>query len=151
MPAVRIDHQRQLAGAVDAVRLLREFTQGQNDQVGSPEHRQRGDGAREHAELEAEILGDARGDRVVNRSGMNAAIAVQDFAEARAAVGPMHDEFPQCSSHFDEQSEQSSADAVEGVAFLALVVRGRDGPTGNKNRRHSGNTPCSKCLIDKHV
>src|SRR5471032_3036040 len=91
LPAVvGIDHQRQVTGAVDAIGLVRELAQGEHDQVGGAQHHHRGNGAREHAEFEADVLGDARGDRVVDRAGMDATAAVQDGAEARATVGPVH-------------------------------------------------------------
>ena len=92
---VGVDHQRQVAGAVDAIGLAREFTEGEDDQVGRAQHRQRGRRTREHADLEAEILGDAGGDRIEHRAGVHAAVSAEDRAETPAAVGPVHDCLPQ--------------------------------------------------------
>ena len=82
---IGIDQQRQLAGAIDAIGLVGELGEGQHDQVGRAEHRERADRAGEHADLEAEILGDARGDRIEHRARMDAAIAREDRAEALRA------------------------------------------------------------------
>ena len=91
---IGIDQQRQAAGTIDAVGLARELAQGEHDQVGRAEHGERGRRASEHADLEAEILGDAGRDRIEHRAGMDAALACEDGAEALAAVGPMHGYFP---------------------------------------------------------
>ena len=66
---IGIDHQRQLAGAVDAIGLRGEFGQRQQDQVGIAQHGEGTDRTGEHADLEAEFLGDARRDRVEHRPG----------------------------------------------------------------------------------
>ena len=87
---VGIDQERQSTGAVDAIGLARELAQGEHDQVGRTQHGERGRRAREHADLEAEILGDAGRDRIEHRAGMDAALACEDSAEALAAVGPVH-------------------------------------------------------------
>ena len=87
---VGIDHQRQLAGAVDAIGLGGEFRQRQHDQVGRAQHRERGDGPGEHADLEAEVLGDAGGDRIMDRARMDAVVAGDGGAVALAAIGPVH-------------------------------------------------------------
>src|SRR3546814_3249970 len=75
-------------GAVDAVGLLGELAQGQKDEVGRAQHRQGGDGAGEHACLEAEFLCDARGERIEDGAGMDTAVAGEKRAEALPAVGP---------------------------------------------------------------
>ena len=87
---VGIDQQRQLAGAVDAVGLRGELGQRQHDQVGHAEHGERGDGAGEHADLEPQLLGDARGDRIEDGTGMDALRGLQDGPEAFASIGPVH-------------------------------------------------------------
>ncbi len=71
-------------------RLLRELGQGQEDDVGRAEHGEGGDGAGEHPDFEAEILGDAGRDRIEDGAGMDTGIARQDGPEAFAAIGPVH-------------------------------------------------------------
>jgi hypothetical protein len=51
---IGVDHQRQVAPARDAADLLGELGQRQDDEIGRPEDRRRGDRAREHADLEPE-------------------------------------------------------------------------------------------------
>ena len=140
---VGVDHQRQAAGAVDAVGLGGELAQGQHDQVGGAQHGERGGRAREHAELEAEVLGDPGGDRVVHRAGMDAAAAVEDGAEALAAVGPMHVDSPLfCRpASFRWANRALAAGPREIVAFLTPARRRRDvrriKRTGAKGKRGS--------------
>ncbi len=91
---IGVDDQRQLAGAADALRLVGEFGQGQHDQVGRAEHRQRRDRTGEHAGLETEILGRARRQRIEDRSGMDAAVTLQDVAQFLAAEREIHGGVP---------------------------------------------------------
>ena len=87
---VGIDQQRQIAGPVDAIGLRGEFGEREQDDVGRTEHRERGDRPGQHAGLEAEILRDARGDRIIDRCRMDAAPAVERGAKALASIGPVH-------------------------------------------------------------
>ena len=72
---VRVHHQGQLPGAADAVNLLGKFAEGQHHVVRRAQHRSAGDGAGEHTDLEPQILGGARRNRVKHRAGMHADIA----------------------------------------------------------------------------
>src|SRR6516165_8642477 len=87
---VGVDQQSQVAGAANAVSLAGEFGQCQDNEIGGAEHRHRPDRARKHPDFEAEILGDARRDRVVHRSRMDAAVAGKDRAKALTPFGPVH-------------------------------------------------------------
>ena len=95
---IGVDQERQLAGAVDAVGLLREFGQREHDDVGRAEHRERRDRAGEHAGLEAEILGDARRDRVEHRARINATRSRDDGAQPLPSVSPIHPVSPDIRS-----------------------------------------------------
>ena len=72
------------------VALLREFGRGQQDDVRRAEHRQRRGRAGEHGELEAEMLGDARRQRIEHRGRVDAFVAVQYRAKRLAAGPPLH-------------------------------------------------------------
>ncbi len=87
---IGIDQQRQAAGAADATGLLGELGQREDDEIGRAEHRERRDRARKHPGLEAQILGDARGDGVEDRGRPHAARPRQDGAEAPAPLSPIH-------------------------------------------------------------
>src|SRR5215813_4877736 len=54
------------------------------------QHRHRADRAGKDADLEAEILGDPRRDRVIDGASVHAAIAGHQSAEALASFGPIH-------------------------------------------------------------
>ncbi len=130
---VGVDHQRQVAGAVDAIGLAREFTEGEDDQVGRAQHRERGRRAREHADFEAQILGDAGGDGIEHRAGMHAAVAGEDRAEALAAVGPVHLISP-ISQRFDGQTGASPPSATAGSGppgWSTISANPRRGNIGN--------------------
>ena len=87
---VGVDHERQRSGAADAVDLLGELAQGQHDVVGGAEHRAAGDGAGEHTDLEAQILGDTGRNRVKHGAGMHANIAGQNGAIPLPSLGVVH-------------------------------------------------------------
>jgi hypothetical protein len=59
----------------------------------------------------------------------------------------VHGEISPYGSHFDEQIERSSALPIEGVAFLASVVRRRDGPTTKQEQTPFGGYACSRRSI----
>ena len=91
---VGVDEKGQGARPVDAVRLGGELAQGEDDEVGGAEHRHRGDGPREHPDLEAEVLRDAGRDWVGNGPGVHAGVAFEDGAEALAPLCPVHQSPP---------------------------------------------------------
>src|SRR5215469_2524821 len=87
---IGIDQKAQIAGAADAIGLASELGQCHDDKIGRAQHRHRADRAGEDADLEAEILGDPRRDRVIDGAGVHAAIAGHQRAEALAPFGPIH-------------------------------------------------------------
>jgi len=72
--------------------LIGEFGEREHDDVGRAEHGERCDRAGEHADLEAQVLGDARGDRIEYRSRVHAFVTGQHGAQAAAALGPTRHE-----------------------------------------------------------
>ena len=64
---VGVDHEGQRGGARHAPALVGELGQRQHDQVGRAQHRQRGRRAADHADLEADILGQPDRERVEDR------------------------------------------------------------------------------------
>jgi hypothetical protein len=87
---VGVDHQRQVAGAADALRLGGELGEREHDQIGRAQHGHRGHGAGEHAELEAQVLGDARGNGIEHRTRMDATRARQNPAKSLTSCRPAH-------------------------------------------------------------
>ena len=142
---VGVDHQRQVAGAVDAIGLAREFTEGEDDQVGRAQHRERGRRAREHADFEAQILGDAGGDGIEHRAGMHAAVAAEDRAEALAAVGPVHLISP-ISQRFDGQTGASPPSATAGSRPPGWSTISANPRRGNIWKRSSRLPPTSLAI-----
>ena len=87
---VGVDAERQRAGAVDAVGLLREFGQRQHADVGRGDHAERTDRAREHHRLEAHVGGDPRRNAVVDGRRINTSFTIDDGAQPLAPLGPVH-------------------------------------------------------------
>jgi hypothetical protein len=87
---VGIDQERQIGCAVDAIGLRGKFGEGEEDDVGRAEHRERGHRPGQHPGFETEILRDARGDRIMDRRRMDAAPAIERGAKAFASIGPVH-------------------------------------------------------------
>ena len=88
---IGIDDQRQFTGAANAMRLVGKFGERQQDDVGIAQHREGCGRARKHAGLEAQVLGHARRERIVNRSGMNTAIVVKNVAQPASTGLKVHD------------------------------------------------------------
>ena len=77
--------------ATRATGLLRgEFGRGQDDQVRRAQHHQRCGRAGEQADLEAEMLGDARRQQVEHGRRVDACVAVQKRAKLFVAGQPLH-------------------------------------------------------------
>ena len=87
---IGVDAERQRAGAVDAVGLLREFGERQHAEIGRGQYAERADRAREHHRLEAEVAGDPRRNAVIHRCRKDAALAFDDGAQPLAAFCPVH-------------------------------------------------------------
>jgi hypothetical protein len=87
---VGIDAERQGAGAVDAIGLLRKFGYREHAEVGCGQHAERTDRAREHHRLEAEIAGKPLRYPFVNLCRKNAAMTFDDRAQPVAACSPIH-------------------------------------------------------------
>src|SRR6202000_641170 len=70
--------------------LLGELGQRDQREIGIAEHGQRGDGAAEHADLEAEMLRGPDRDRVIDRAGMDAPPAGEDRTQFFTALTIRH-------------------------------------------------------------
>ena len=142
---VGVDQQCQVAGSANAVGLSGEFGQGQDDEIGGAEHRHRPDRAGKHPDLEAEILGDARRDRVVDGSRMHTAVAGKDRAKALAPFGPVHGVSP-LAGFLNGFSRQQLIMAQHGSK--GFVVIARSGATKQSRRiehcRHKIASPRSQ-------
>ena len=91
---VGVDHQAEVAGAADAVDLLGEFGEGEDDEVGGTKDGAGGDGAGEHSDFEAQVRGGPGGDGVEDGCRVDTAVAGQDSAVAFAACGEVHQKAP---------------------------------------------------------
>src|SRR5262245_12777057 len=85
---VGVDEQWQFGGPANAICLIGKLTQRQHDQVGRTEYGQRRHRAGKHAQFEAQIRGNARGNRVVHGGGVHARSATQNGTKLRAASAP---------------------------------------------------------------
>src|SRR5205823_5575 len=100
--------------------------------------RHRADRAGEDADFEAEILGDPRRDRVIDRAGMHAAVAGEEGAETCPSFGPVHrvlraagaigSAYHACKScHCEERSDDAISVILRTrreIASLALAITG---------------------------
>ena len=134
---IGIDQQRQLAGAVDAIRLCGELGQRQHDQVGRAQHGERRDRAGEHADLEPQLLGDSCRYRIEDRSRMNAVRACDHGTETLPPIGPMHVCPPLVQLHAELLIHRQKVEVVPGLGDLA-VLDPRDAHAGEARRLVGG-------------
>src|SRR5262245_5532555 len=85
---VGVDEQWQFRGPANAIGLIGKLTERQHDQVGGTEYGKRRHRAGKHAQFEAQIRGNARGDGVVHGGWVHARSTTQNCTKPCPASAP---------------------------------------------------------------
>ena len=87
---VSIDQQSEVPSTANAIGLLGELGQSKNDEIRCSEHGKGANRPSKHTYLEAKILGNAGGNCIVYRAGVDAFVAIEKCAKPFAPFSPVH-------------------------------------------------------------